>query len=655
MNSTCFYASVSILLFSAVICFVWNGIIHFKHLTKKPVINPLNVFSVSVFFAIMLLFIPTARNANGNFAIALVSAFMDAVDSISFGNSLKDMNTRVFGSIENLLENTQFVHRLYVCMISLLAPVLGARAVFLIFRDLFTQMRFTFNFKNSFHIFSDLNEKSIVTAKDIALNDKKAKIIFCSAVNNGAKNIYIEQARAINALLTKKSIIGLKISDKLSSKKVYIYLIDKDEKNNVRLALDKVKDIEKTKRDTVLLVFSSQESAEYVIDAANEKTKNDHIRIDLFNEAQRTAYNLVYEHPIYDVAEKNGKINITILGAGKYGVEFAKAVSWCSQMLNTSFDIKLFDKQNKEDFLEFPFAELSTKLKNIGTVLNAEFIVCDVFSEKFNSLRAEKADYIFIDLGEDELNLSAALLVRKLYSRKNTGSAFSPSDEITPKIILHIRNTETKKLVESLDDSHIIPYGNLDDVFAGSNIYDWKIDKIAEFIHACYYCHNRRTLKASTDTDTAGMIKEGMLDYRRQPELNKRSSRSTAVHCKYKFYDVGIAVDKENLLSKGNSELLDLNIDALLRTEHNRWNVFQMLDGWEPWDKNSLIKNTHKNKNGKLHAYLAGFDELKPIAEFIYGEGIDPVEYDRVIINAAIPAYLYGEYGILQEEIIKDR
>ena len=348
MNSTYFYVSVSVLLSSAVICCMWNYIIHAKRLTKKPVINPMNIFSVLVFISLLIIFIPTAHKTNGNFAVALASAFMDAVDSISFGNSLKDMNARVFGNVEELLKNTEAAHRLYVCFLSLLAPILGARAAFLIFRDFFTQIRFSLNIRNSFHIFSELNEKSVVTAKDIASNNKKAKIIFCSAGNNITQNLYIEQARAINALLTKKSIVGFKVSDRLSAKKVYLYFIGEDEKSNVRLALDKVKIIEKIERDVALLVFSSQESAEYIIDVANKKTNNNHIRIDLFNEAQRTAYNLVFEHPIYDDEEKNDKINIMILGAGNYGLEFAKAVSWCSQMMNRKFNIKIFDKQ---DFL----------------------------------------------------------------------------------------------------------------------------------------------------------------------------------------------------------------------------------------------------------------------------------------------------------------
>lgn len=650
MNDIYFCVSPLLLLLSAIICFAWNCFIHIRRLTKNPIINPMNVFSVSVFIVLLITFMPNAHETHGNFAVALVSAFMDAVDSISFGNSLKDMNVRVFGNVENLFESTGFVHRLYVSFLSLLAPILGARAVFLVFRDLFTQLRFSLNRKNSFHVFSELNEKSVIAAKDIASNDKKAKIIFCSAGNNISKNIYIEQARAMNAMLTKKSIVSFRISDKFSFQKVCFYFIDEDEKNNTRIALDKIKTIKKIKRDVVFLVFSSSESSECVIDIASKTTNNKHIRIDSFDEAQRTAYNLVFEHPIYDVDEKNGKINIMILGASSYGTEFAKAVSWCSQMINQKFDIKFFDKQNKEDFIGFPFTDLGTKLKNIGTELNAEFIVCDIFSKKFNFLRFEKADYIFISLGEDELNIKAALLMKKLYSRKITGFSFSPSDNSSPKIILHIKNTETKRIVEALNDPHLIPYGTLNDVFSGGNIYNWKIDRIAEFIHSCYYCHIHRT----SNTATLETFKKGILDYRRQDELSKRSSRATAVHCKYKFHDIGLTPTEENLLSEKSAALIDSYGNELLRAEHDRWNVFQMLDGWEPWDKNSLAKNVHKNKVGKLHAYLAEFNDLKNIAESIYGNGIDPVEYDRVITDSVRFAYLYGECEKNQEEIINN-
>lgn len=654
MNSIHFYISATVLFASAAICCIWNYVIHIKRLTKKPIVNPMNVFSVSVFAALLIIFIPTANNLNGNFAIALISSFMDSIDSISFGNSLKDMNARVFGNIENLLSSTSFTQRFYVSILYVLGPVLGARAVFLIFRDSFTQLRCLFNIKNNLHIFSELSEKSIVAAKDIVSENKNTKIIFCSVGNNIPENSLIERARTINALLTKKSISGFKTGNGISFGKTYLYFIGKDEKNNVRLALDKVKSIEKTKKDIDLLVFSSQESAEYVIDIANKSSANKHIRIDLFDEAQRTAYNLVFEHPVCDVEEKDEKINIMVLGMGNYGLAFAKAVSWCSQMMNRKFDIKLFDKQNKEDFTGFPFAELSTKLKKIGTELNTEFVVCDVFSEQFNYFRFKKTDYILIALGEDELNLKAALLMRKLYSRKVTESAFAVSDETAPRIIIHIQNAETKKIVQALNDPHLIPYGTLEDVFKGSNIFNWKIDRIAEFIHACYYCHSRQIFKLQSEAERFKAFEEGMFDYRKQNELNKRSSRATAVHGKYKFYDMGIDPSKEKLLSKETADTVDSYGEKLLRAEHNRWNVFQMLDDWEPWDKNTLIKNTHKNTTAKLHSYLAEFDELKPIAEFIYGEGADPVEYDRIITDSLRFAYMYGIYEANLKEIINE-
>ena len=648
MNNLYFCISSIILLISTVTCIVWSGVLKYKRLPGRALINPSNVFFASAFVAFMVIFIPTAYKINGNYFMALISSFMDTLKSLSFGSTLNDMNTRVFGGIQNLLTATEFWHRIYVGCLSILVPTLGLRVLYLIFKDFFTQTRYTLNVTRNIHIFSELNEKSLVTARSISRGDRRARIIFCSVMNNAASTHLNEQARTINAWLTKKSVVGFKIRS-LSAKKVCIYFIGQDERNNLRFALDKEKALLNVKKEVDLLIFSSLVSAERVVDTANENNKNRNVRLDLFNEAQRTAYNIVYDHPLYDLPEKN-TINVMVLGAGGYGLEFAKAASWCSQMMNRKFSIRLFDKQNKECNIGFPFSMLQTKLKKIGTDLNADFKVCDVFSDEFDSLRFEKADYVFIDIGDDESNVKAALLVHKLYSRKSAGETFAPSGKTIPKIVLIIRNQQTKTIVEALGNENIIPYGTLNDVFDRENIYSWKIDRIAQFIHACYFSYNRALFNPSASNDDREAIAAGMIDYRKQTEFNKRSSRATAVHCKYKFFDLGIDPTKETLCSSETTQCINDHIETLLRAEHDRWSAFQTLDGWDSWDKSALIKNVHKDKDAMLHAYLAEFDDLKSIAEFVYGDNVDPTEYDRVIIRAMRPAYLFGEYDITKEE-----
>lgn len=653
MNSQYFYFSFWFLVVSVILCAVWSFIIRAKHLTKKNVVNPINVFFVSSFLSLLILLIPKAYEQNGNYIIAFISSFRDSFNSMSFGTGLQTINSHIFADADDFLRDTEFLQRLYVCFLSSLIPLFSIRALFLLFKDSFTPLLCKLNIKSNLHVFSSINEKSLVIAKDIFSNNKNAKIVFCSSSKQGTENTHIDQARRINAWITKKSLLGIDLNNRFASGKAFLYFIDKDEKYNVRLALDVAKNIENIKRDINLLVFSSRESSEHVIDIANKKSQNKHVRIDLFNEARRTVYNLVYEHPIYSVGSENEPVNIMVLGAGSYGLEFAKAAAWCSQMISKKFVIRLFDKQNKENSIGFPFARLSKNLNKIGTSLDAAFVFCDVFSEEFESLCFENTDYAFIDLGEDDLNIKAALLVRMIYSRKASAMSDRNVHASMPKTVIRIRNAETKKIVEALDDTNIIPYGTFEDVFSGSSIYNWKIDRMAEFIHACYYYHIQTVSEISSDANAYELIKAGMIDYRKQTELFKRSSRATAIHSKYKFFDMGIGVDRQKLFSQEYDNIFNTFKEQLLRIEHHRWNTFQMLDGWAPWEKKDFIKNTHKNNNAKLHAYLAPFDELKSIAETIYGGKIDPTEHDRIIIESMRFAYLIGEYNEPADVVIK--
>lgn len=638
MLKACFFLSFLILLISGIVCALWNLNIHIKRLSKAQLLNPVNVFSVFVFIAFLVLFIPNAYAERGeNIVLTLLSAFFDTMDGLSFGNRLENMIERFFSGLPGVPEGYVF----YACIVSFMVPVLAMRAVFYVFRDWFTQASFSLNRRKVFHIFSELNDRSLTLAKDIMKEDKKARVVFAQTSKKSTDNIYIEQARKINALLTDKTLNGFKTESGLSDKKLYLYFIGDNKKENIKLALDKFESIRKASKETVVFVFSDDPTAECVVDLANSTNSNPKIRLELFNEAQRTAYNIVYEHPFYDVKSDDGSINIMILGAGHIGVELAKAVTWCSQMINRKVYIRVYDKEKMNEKLGFPFNGLSEKLKKIGTTVNLEFYNCDIFSDKFDSLRFERADYITIDIGNDTANMAAALMIREIYARQNNGAGYFPSDRPSPEIIAVIENSETRKIMESLGDSSIIPYGTLSDIFSLNNIINWKIDKAGEFLHACYYSFNRIKSSPAEAADGIRLMEQGIKDYAVQSEINKRSSRSSAIHSKYKLFDMDVAAF---------DELTQAELESMIRCEHNRWNVFQTLDGWAPWEKSGLIKGRHKDKKAKLHAYLADFDELKAIAGQIYGKSENPIEYDRIMVMSSALALEYAESGRLCKE-----
>lgn len=644
-----FYISFLLLTVSGAICLVWNYIIHYRRLSKYPVFKPINVFSVSTFIAFMLLFMPKAYESTNNIMITLISAFLDTLDSFSFGNTVEFAAERILAGFEWLekpeaasFENSFEV--IYTVFMIFLAPALTARAVLSIFTDSFTGLRSRFNVKDDLHIFSQLNEKSFSIATDIAEKGGRNKIVFTSVGKD--EGFLADRARKINAMLTRKSIRSLKLNGRVTKRKLFLYFIETEEKNNVKDAIDKYEEIKYQERETVMYVFSTQESMEKVVDGCNRKEGSKKVRLEFFNEAQRTAYNLVFDYPFFERPGSDGVTNIMILGAGEYGGEIAKAISWCTRSTGKKYSIKVFDKQDKNESYIFPLKDIKNRLEKVGTELDLEFNCCDIFTDEFNKLRFKRADYIVVALGDDdELNFSAALLMQKLYAREKIFSGPSASE---PIIITHIRDNVLTELAVALKDSNIIPYGALNRIFTTDNVSEWKIDKMASFIHAGYHCNK---LKNKSGKDLRTLFEEGLDDYAHQSEGNKRSSRATAIHIKYKFSELGIQYDRGvGKLYEGEAKIRE-NEEALLITEHNRWNTFMMLDGWKEW-KNKFAKNSHSDEKSKMHAYLAKFEELDGIAFDIYKQHISPVDSDRMVLQVMTDAFAYGIYDEYDEERI---
>ena len=190
----------------------------------------------------------------------------------------------------------------------------------------------------------------------------------------------------------------------------------------------------------------------------------------------------------------------------------------------------------------------------------------------------------------------------------------------------------------------------MSDVFKLDNIINWKIDKAGEFLHASYESVNYINKHPETESDLLELLNQGISSYAAQSELNKRSSRAAAIHSKYKLSDIGIDVKNSHLFSEATEKLLEEANSTMLRCEHDRWNVFQMLDGWEAWDRNRLSPGKHKDNSAKLHAYLAEFNELMSIAQEIYGDNENPIAYDQIMVGSARFTFDYAENGYPDEE-----
>ena len=127
-------------------------------------------------------------------------------------------------------------------------------------------------------------------------------------------------------------------------------------------------------------------------------------------------------------------------------------------------------------------------------------------------------------------------------------------------------------------------------------------------------------------------------------EYNKRSSRSCAVHIKYKFF--AILGDKYANNMKENQrlfrEIYYNKIEELLaRNEHDRWMAYMRSIGYMKVDTDKVMSYFEKNKHyidylSRRHPGLVSYDELDKVSKElsnITSQNINLRESDKKIVE----------------------
>jgi hypothetical protein len=211
----------------------------------------------------------------------------------------------------------------------------------------------------------------------------------------------------------------------------------------------------------------------------------------------------------------------------------------------------------------------------------ADFYKDDIWHEK-------NLTNIFIATNTDEQNLDIAInLQDKTYLNKIT--------QKTLKTKIHFCISYDKglsSLIDKDEDSfeNFYVFGSYESVATCENIIDEKLDLIAKLINKSYV-ENSKVNKNELDKE-----------WLKLPLDKKESNRSQASHIDIKLLSLGLKKVKSN---KSLKELIEINkeifekvlprrendrefpkrfntiLSKLARSEHNRWNTFHFLNGWE--------------------------------------------------------------------------
>ena len=501
----------------------------------------------------------------------------------------------------------QTLYTLLGAILYLAAPILTVGLILSFFKNLTSYVHYVFSFWQHTHVFSDLNEKSLALAKSIDdVNNKKGKgekrkykfwkkalIVFTDVtLKDDEENLeLLEEAKEIGAILFTKDLESIKYRNRhLSFRKVNFYLISDDEEEKIRHAESIMHDYDISGK-IELRLFSDDIRSELLLAAKDVKN----MKVIRVNDIQSLVYHNLDNHGLRlfenarEINQSEKMISAVIVGLGKYGLEMLKALIWFCQMTGYRIKINAFDvDEHAEENLVTMCPELMSKNRqDISGEARYEIKIhsgidtnSPVFFDKLSEIK--DATYVFVCLGEDEVNLSTAVKIRTACERiPYTGDYHKPDIE-TVVYDSNIRNhmgvkwgeerehlDEHKESINGVTNFknqnyniHII--GDLDHFYSVDTLMNFELENIAKAEHCSNYPEST------------------FWKY----EYYYRSSLARALHTKVRR---ALLVD--------NAEL-----------EHKRWNAYMRTEGYQ-YSGNSQDATT-RNDLGKLHHDLVPFVEL---------------------------------------------
>ena len=473
-----------------------------------------------------------------------------------------------------------------VFLISL--PVFTVSTLISFISDLFTDLKLRKIKNKHLYIFSEMNDKSLTIAKYYA-NNQDSAIIFLNALNKEENEDY-----SFKAIKLSETINEINLNNYQNN--ITLYMISDDEEQNLNNTLEII-DKYKTK-SMMIYVINNTKEAPTILDSTDKGL----LKVEVVNETERAIFSLLDNSPLY-INTVNNQISLLIVGCGVVGKEFLKDATWCGTLIGYKFKALVIDLK-ADEIKENLEIENPDFLKNYDIT----FLNCDIKSKKaMDAIRKTKdINYVLVSMETDGKNLDTAIELRKLFIRENERKPI-----INIWIQSEFKRYQINKLVNEKNDLYEInAFGSINDMYFENRIVDSDIEKLAIKIHLAY------------DKDINNYY---LNDY------NKRSSRASAIHVKYKLYSILKEKYTNNLNEdlKLFREMYNKKIeDSLAKNEHDRWNAYMRTIGYtcstikEVKEYYPLIHD-HRDFLGRRHPALVPFEKLDSVSKKLQNMGIN--------------------------------
>lgn len=666
--------------------------------------------SVVVFLGAMALRIPVQSNAVTDPERVALAA-VDALRYFTLGV--------VFQPVDGISNTLLALWYRYLDVgISFVAPFCTTM-ILLSLMQMLGWVRFRLCFWRPVYCFSELNERSFALANSV-MEDwnngegdffKPVLVFFKTEPHDDSVELqYRAEAQRLGAAFYREPIHAVRLPDPWL-RRVKVFLIDQDEDANMGTAT-RMKDWISPDRkrrfpghytDSDLLVFSTRESSEVVFDKllaelkarrerllGPDRAKREDARIDLHlvNETKLIAQKLLWEHPLYESVEgsKGGEISMLMVGGGRLGMEILRTAMVCGVMDTCKFRAVVVDANGEDLRRQFrhAYGELPESIRDA-----IQFRQADVYAADFDRLLEDmerKPNYVVVATGDDERNVTTAQFLQRWYARKTVAEGKLLT--VPLRIYVAIRDQGRYEALDALREDGLILFGCHADIFRREMLLDRPIDRVAMLFHSAYNARGKTLDPTMMLPLTQSPFRWYLTRLLNLWEPRKRSAKHryyslsavdlhsnqiVVMHSIYKFRDLlyrnGYLAQYQSDLHKDTARAFALLVwlmsedrETLYRLEHRRWEVFQALDGWQPFPLTQIKNyaaaktegkqvlpglNQHKHMVARLHGCLTPYDQLTPLAEALNNlyslEGEKQkefLEYDRVMCVNSLIAWL---------------
>ena len=530
-----------------------------------------------------------------NVYIKALASFIYATKCIGLGQNL-DILSNI--SLETINDYMYFI---LLNILFIILPLLTVGFILSFIEKLISFIRISLCSNKKVVVFSEKNDKSLLIAKDLT-KSKDVRIIFANVKDKTSLNI--------KAITLNKKVSDIKFNTK---SKITFYMISQNEDLNLNETLELI-DLYKDRENIKIYIINQNEEAPVILDS----TDKGKIDVEIINEKERAIFNLLDNKPLF-LNSINNTISLLIVGCGNIGKEFLRDSIWCTQMPGFKLEVLVIDliADKIKENIECEYPEL---LSNY----NITFLNADIKSKKaLDTIKSfNNINYVLVSMDNDEKNINTALLLRRLFIR-----TLNREPIINIWISNEYKEEELLKLVNEKGNSYNInAFGSIYDLYHNNTIINSSLEKLAIQVNLAY---------DPTDKDLRNY---NLMEY------NKRSSRASALHVKYKMYAILKEKYCENM--KENQEifrsLYTQEIEQLLtENEHDRWMAYTRSIGYVKASLDDVLKyykttHTYINYLARMHPCLVPFNELDNLSQDINkitGKNIDFIESDRKIVK----------------------